>query len=277
MRRRGGQQPAVNTNRRPSAASTYDVQRDLVSALHARCFSRMRLNMKQASIPDVPKTGRFQCGAVLPLLRWTYLTSGVSLSPRPRPRPARTSVHLRGTGTARRIGAILCLDVGEAGKGGQSVAHNPPVRNGLSIGVIECEWAGALPDAYSHCLAASRRGWQAGHVKGMKIGRRFPPSGQDVRVLDLPMESAGVDALGSRDGQGRDEGRSKEPRKPGRSPSWPSWPAPTSHLPLWPGQAIARSDSDPTHWLPLVARLARRCLGTGRLNSHRRLIGEANG
>jgi len=68
MRRRGGQQPAVNTNR-PSAASTYDVRRDLVSALHARCFSRMRLNMKQASIPDVlPTTGRFRFGAVLPLL-----------------------------------------------------------------------------------------------------------------------------------------------------------------------------------------------------------------
>jgi len=36
---------------------------------HARCFSRMRLNMKQASIPDVlPTTGRFRFGAVLPLL-----------------------------------------------------------------------------------------------------------------------------------------------------------------------------------------------------------------
>lgn len=147
MRRRGGQRLAVNTNR-PAAAATYDVRRDLVSALHARCFSRMRLNMKQASIPD----SRFRCSAPVALW-WTYprecrspCATATATATHGR---RETNLHLRGTGTARRIGAILCLGVGEAGKaGGGSVAHNPLVRNGLPHGFL----SHVLADTFEQCL-----------------------------------------------------------------------------------------------------------------------------
>jgi len=139
------------------------------------------------------------------------------------------------------------------------MAHNPPVRNGISV--WSCQSAnghGVLADAYNNDLTASRRGWQAGHVRGMKIGRRFPPSGQDVRVLDdcqsrvpMPMH------LAPGGGQGLDEGRprSQGAREDGqKSLVAPSWPVPTSHRGQ-AGQAVARFDSDPTRWLPLVPSL----------------------
>lgn len=102
MRRRGGQRPAVNTNR-PVAAATYDVRRDLVSALHARCFSRMRLNMKQASIPD----SRFRCGA--PVALWWTL--------------ARECHSPRATATAGEKQTCIC---GGDGDGAQNRGHLVP-------------------------------------------------------------------------------------------------------------------------------------------------------